>query len=232
MMYLFNNVRQSHYPSGLLLGYIFLHLFLLKSHPFIFKHHQQIIGLLQIFLPYCYAKPQLFSMPPLNWATNIKYYKTQYFVRPIVHTYAQIILLKGFKSHDQIKNHDSSPWRIIYQKAQFSLAILKKPNSRWQYQKTHSPAISKSPVLTVNIKKPSCHWQYQKSPVLTSNIKKSSSHQQHQKAQFLLAISKSPILISNIKKSSSHWQYQKAQFSLVTLKSPVLTGNIKKPNSH
>ena len=147
MMYLFDNVRQSHYPARLLLGYTYLCLFLLKSHSFIFKHHQQIIGLLQIFLPYCYANPQLFSMPPLNWATNIKYYKTKYFVRPIVHTYAQIILLKEFKSHDQ------KPWF-----------------------KSMGNYLSKSLVLTGNIKKTQFSLTISKSPILANNFKKPSSH--------------------------------------------------------
>ena len=88
-----------------------------------------------------------------------------------------------------VKNHDSSPWRIIYQKAQFLLVI------------------SKNSILIGNIK----------NPILTSNIRKLSSHQQYKKTQFLLAtlkgqfslaISKWPVLIGNIKKLNSHWQHQ------------------------
>ena len=88
-----------------------------------------------------------------------------------------------------VKNHDSSPWQIIYQKAQFLLVI------------------SKNSILIGNIK----------SPVLTSNIRKLSSHQQYQKIQFLLAtlkgqfslaISKRLVLTGNIKKPNSHWQHQ------------------------
>ena len=47
-----------------------------------------------------------------------------------------------------VKNHDSSPWQIIYQKAQFLLVI------------------SKHSILIGNIK----------NPILTSNIRKLSSH--------------------------------------------------------
>ena len=79
-----------------------------------------------------------------------------------------------------IKNHDSSPWWIIYRK---------------------------NPVLVGNIKKAQFLLAISKSPVLAGNIKKPSSHWQIQKVQFLLAISESTILIGNIKKPNSYWYY-------------------------
>ena len=87
-----------------------------------------------------------------------------------------------------VKNHDSSPWQIIYQKAQFLLVISK-----------HSILIGniKSPVLTSNIRKLSSHWQYQKTQFLLATLK----------GQFSLAISKRPVLTGNIKKPNSHWQH-------------------------
>ena len=130
----------------------------------------------------------------------------------MIQIHGNTILSMGFNLI--IKAHDSNPWQIIYQKAQFSLAISKspifigniqKPNSRWQHQKTQfSLAILKSLIFNGNIK----------SLVLSGNIKKPSFHQQYQKAQFSLTTSKTQFSLATSKAQFS-LTISKAQFTLV-----------------
>ena len=67
----------------------------------------------------------------------------------MIQIHGKTILSMEFKSI--VKAHDSVLWQIIYQKAQFSLAILKKLIFIGNI---------KSPVLIDNIKKSNSHWQH------------------------------------------------------------------------
>ena len=69
-------------------------------------------------------------------------------MRPIVQTHSQIILLKGFKSHDQRAFKSMANYLL---RVQFLLEILKAQLSL---------AILKNPILISNIEWSNFHWQY------------------------------------------------------------------------